>query len=589
MSQRIIAERIARLELLKQKGIEPYPAKFAVTHSASAVLAGFDSLEKDQTVVSLAGRLLSKRGHGKASFGHILDRTGKLQVYFREDVLGAEGYLLFDLLDVGDIIGVSGPAFRTRTGEVTVKAEGIKLLSKSLRPLPEKWHGLKDVETRYRQRYVDLIVNTEVRQQFATRSKIISAIRRFLDSRGFVEVETPVLQPLYGGAFARPFVTRHEALDMELFLRISDELYLKRLIVGGLDRVYEIGKDFRNEGIDRTHNPEFTQLEVYQAYADYQDMMELVEEMLLEVVRDVHGGTKCKYGDHELDFSRPWKRVSYFDALECALGVDLTSASDEEVRGLCLKLGMDVEIMAAGKKPGSGDRTATGVPEATGQIGHDGAGQSARGGERRRQEADEPGGPAGAMPGRSQGTDGYDAGGQSGRTGAGPESSRTMLRGRLLDELFSEKVQPNLIQPTFVYDYPKEISPLAKEKAGSPGIAERFEPIIAGLEVGNAFSEQNDPMEQARQFDLQAEARVRGALEIQPKDPDYLRALEYGMPPTGGLGLGIDRIVMIITGAHSIRDVVLFPQLRAEALLREDEEEKGKGGQDGEREDEHEI
>ena len=528
MSHRIIAERVARLELLKQKGIEPYPTKFTVTHTASVVLEAFDSLEKDQTVLAVAGRLLSKRGHGKASFGHILDRSGKLQVYFREDVLGPDGYELFDLLDVGDIIGVTGPVFRTRTGEVTVKAESVKLLSKSLRPLPEKWHGLKDVETRYRQRYVDLIVNTEVRHQFVLRSKVVAAIRRFLDSRGFIEVETPVLQPLYGGAFARPFVTRHEALDMELYLRIADELYLKRLLVGGLDRVYEIGKDFRNEGIDRTHNPEFTQLEVYQAYADYQDVMNLIEEMLLDVVTEVHGGTRCKYGEHELDFARPWRRVSYFGALKEALGVDLTVSSDDEMRALCVRLGMDVDAIVSGKKPG-----------VEGQHGG--------------------------------------AAGGAGRGDAG--QGRTMVRGRLLDELFSEKVQPGLIQPTFVYDYPKEISPLAKDKAGSPGIVERFEPIIAGMEVGNAFSEQNDPLEQARQFDLQVEARAGGALEVQPKDMDYLRALEYGMPPAGGLGLGIDRIVMILTDAHSIRDVVLFPQLRPEALREDDEHEAEEGGE----------
>jgi lysyl-tRNA synthetase class 2 len=313
---------------------------------------------------------------------------------------------------------------------------------------------------------------------------------------------------------------------MELYLRIADELYLKRLIVGGLDRVYEIGKDFRNEGIDRTHNPEFTQLEVYQAYADYEDVMNLVEEMLLDVVTDVHGGTKCKYAEYELDFSRPWKRVSYFGALEEAVGVDLTSSSDEEVRAVCVKLGMDVEAIAAGKKPGSESRP-----------------------------------------------DGQGRGSGAGCNAAAAGQGRTMLRGRLLDELFTEKVQPNLIQPTFVCDYPKEISPLAKDKAGSPGVVERFEPIIAGLEVGNAFSEQNDPLEQAHQFDLQAEARARGALEVQPKDTDYLRALEYGMPPTGGLGLGIDRIVMILTDAHSIRDVVLFPQLRPEALREADEHE----------------
>ncbi|MBN1504023.1 MAG: lysine--tRNA ligase [Candidatus Eisenbacteria bacterium] len=549
MSHRIISERVARLELIKQKGVEPYPTKFSVTHTAAAVLEAFESLEKDQAAVAVAGRLLSKRGHGKASFGHILDRSGKLQAYFREDVLGPEGYELFGLLDVGDIIGVTGPVFRTRTGEVTVKAESVTLLSKSLRPLPEKWHGLKDVETRYRQRYVDLIVNTEVRRQFVLRSRIVSTIRRFLDSRGFIEVETPILQPLYGGAFARPFVTRHEALDMQLYLRIADELYLKRLLVGGLDRVYEIGKDFRNEGIDRTHNPEFTQLEVYQAYADYQDIMDLVEEMLVEVVTEVHGGTKCKYGEHELDFARPWKRVSYFGALKEAVGADLTGSSDEEVRALCVKLGMDVEAIATGKKPGA----------ETGRAG------AVQGGERGGQRAEA----RGVAQDGGGGAGGPVGGGGPGGAGWG----RTMVRGRLLDELFSEKAQPNLIQPTFVYDYPKEVSPLAKDKGGSPGIVERFEPIVAGLEVGNAFSEQNDPLEQARQFDLQAQARADGALEVQPKDTDYLRALEYGMAPAGGLGLGIDRIVMILTDARTIRDVVLFPQLRAEALREEDERE----------------
>ncbi len=539
MSKRITSERAAKIELLRGKGIDPYPRKFEVTHTASEVVSSFETLEKEQTPLSLAGRLISKRGHGKASFGHILDRSGKLQVYFREDTLGPDGYALFELLDVGDIVGVSGPAFRTKTGEITVKAERVQLLSKSLRPLPEKWHGLRDIETRYRQRYVDLIVNTDVRDVFVTRSTIIAAVRRFLDSRGFVEVETPVLQPLYGGAFARPFVTRHEALDMELYLRIADELYLKRLIVGGLERVYEIGKDFRNEGIDRTHNPEFTQLEVYQAYADYRDIMNLVEEMLTEVVGAVHGATTCRFGEHELDFSRPWKRVSYFEALKEKLGADLKAASNDEVRSLCVKLGMDVDEIVAGKKPGKGPGTGAGS-----ETGEGVGGQSGRK-------------PGGEGVGRGQPT---------------AKPSHAMERGRLLDELFSEKVQPELIQPTFVYDYPKEISPLAREKFGEPGVAERFEPIIAGLEVGNAFSEQNDPAEQARQFDAQLEARAGGAIETQPKDLDYLRALEYGMPPTGGLGLGIDRLVMILTDSRTIRDVILFPQLRPEALLQEDDE-----------------
>jgi lysyl-tRNA synthetase class 2 len=517
VSHRIISERVAKLQLLKARGIEPYARKYTVTHTALEVLSSFETMEREQVSISVAGRLVSKRAHGKASFGHVLDRSGRLQVYLKEDVLGPEGYALFELLDVGDIVGVRGPVFRTRTGEITVKVENLALLSKSLRPLPEKWHGLRDVETRYRQRYVDLIVNTDVRRVFAARSKLIAAVRRFLDSRGFVEVETPVLQPVYGGAFARPFVTRHETLDMELYLRIADELYLKRLIVGGLERVYEIGKDFRNEGIDRTHNPEFTQLEAYQAYADYNDVMELVEEMLSEAVATLHGGAKCKFGDYELDFSRPWKRISYFDALKEKLGEDLRKASGEQVRSLCLKLGMDVDAVVTGRKPGK---------ETLGR--------------------------------------------QAGKS----EPGHAMVRGRLLDELFSEKVQPELIQPTFVYDYPKEVSPLAKEKEGEPGIAERFEPIVAGLEVGNAFSEQNDPMEQARQFDLQAQARAGGALEAQPRDLDYVRALEYGMPPTGGLGLGIDRLVMILTDSHSIRDVILFPQLRPETLLEDERDDE---------------
>jgi len=467
---------------------------------------------------------MSKRAHGKASFGHVLDGSGKIQVYFREDILGSEAYELFHLMDVGDIVGVRGPAFKTRTGEITVKAESLELLTKSLRPLPEKWHGLKDVETRYRQRYVDLIVNTDVRRLFSARSRIIAIVRGFLDERGFVEVETPVLQPLYGGAFARPFVTHHQALDMELYLRIADELYLKRLIVGGIEKVYEIGKDFRNEGIDRTHNPEFTQLELYQAYADYFDMMKLLEDMIASVVQQLNNGLKCAYSEHELDFSPPWKRVTYFDALREHLGVDLRSATYEELKALCLKLGVDIE----GHVP--------------------------------------------AEPGETCPSKG---GAEAGLARAGIPHKSTkgvaLTRIELIDELFSEKVQPQLIQPTFVYDYPKEISPLAKERPDSPGIAERFEPVVAGLEIGNAFSEQNDPQEQARQFDLQAELRAKGNLEAQPKDLDFLRALEYGMPPTGGMGLGIDRLTMILTNARTIREVILFPHLRPEAFLDEEE------------------
>ena len=540
MTHRVTAERIAKLELLKQKGIRPYPSKFPVTYSSSAVLSSFEVLEREQTPVSIAGRLISKRTHGKASFGHLLDGGGKLQAYFREDVLGADGYELFLMVDVGDILGVRGPVFKTRTGEVTVKAETLELLCKSLRPLPEKWHGLRDVETRYRQRYVDLVVNTDVRKLFAARSKIIAAIRRFLDERDFVEVETPILQPLYGGAFARPFVTHHQALDMNLYLRIADELYLKRLIVGGFEKVYEIGKDFRNEGIDRTHNPEFTQLELYQAYADYADMMNLFEEMVCRVVAELHGGLKCTYGDHELDFSRPWKRVSYFDALKERLGVDVRVSTEQELRTLCLELGVEIEGGAATQAGGAREEDVAPEQGRTAKVAKGVAPEALR-------------------------AEGGDI--SAARIGT------SVTRMKLIDELFSEIVEPELIQPTFVYDYPKELSPLAKEKPGSPEIAERFEPIIAGLELGNAFSEQNDPLEQARQFDLQAELRAKGNLEAQPKDLDFLRALEYGMPPAGGLGVGIDRLTMILTNARTIREVILFPHLRAEVFLGEEEGE----------------
>jgi len=548
VTHRVTAERIAKLELLKQKGIRPYPTKFPVTHSSIAVLSASEALELEQKSVSIAGRLISKRTHGKASFGHLLDGSGKLQAYFREDVLGADVYDLFLMVDVGDILGVTGPVFKTRTGEVTIKAESVVLLCKSLRPLPEKWHGLKDVETRYRQRYVDLIVNTDVRQHFTARSRIIAIIRNFLDDRGFVEVETPILQPLYGGAFARPFVTHHQALDMDLYLRIADELYLKRLLVGGIEKVYEIGKDFRNEGIDRTHNPEFTQLELYQAYADYFDMMTLLEEMVCRVVTQLYGGLKCTYGEHQLDFSRPWKRVSYFDALKEHLGVDVRDATQEELRALCIKMGVAIEGYAAppsgeGERPGERDRA----------------------GERE--------GPGGCAAESSKGRDQGPAPPSGEVSPQARQGGIALTRIELIDELFSEKVEPNLIQPTFVYDYPKEISPLAKEKPDRPGIAERFEPVVAGLELGNAFSEQNDPLEQARQFDMQAELRAKGNLEAQPKDLDFLRALEYGMPPTGGLGVGIDRLTMILTNARSIREVILFPHLRPEAFLDEDEED----------------
>ncbi|HKW50782.1 MAG TPA: lysine--tRNA ligase, partial [Candidatus Eisenbacteria bacterium] len=377
-----------------------------------------------------------------------------------------------------------GQVFRTKTGETTVKANRVELLSKSLRPLPEKWHGLTDVETRYRQRYADLAVNDDVRAVFRSRSAIVRALREFLDARGFIEVETPVLQPLYGGAAARPFVTHHNALDMKLYLRIAVELYLKRLIVGGLDRVYEVAKTFRNEGVDRLHNPEFTMLELYQAYADYEDMMTLTQEMILHVVQKVHGSLRIPFDGREIDFTPPWRRVVFSEAAAQALGVKALPTEEPALRDLARRAGIAVD-------------------------------------------------PA-------------------------------FSYGRILDEVLSAKVQPDLIAPTFLVDHPRDISPLAKAKRGNPSVVERFEVVVAGAELANAFSEQNDPAEQRRAFEAQLEQRRRGDDEAQLLDADYLRALELGLPPTGGVGMGVDRLVMLLTDSRSIRDVILFPHMRPE-------------------------
>jgi lysyl-tRNA synthetase class 2 len=507
MSRRIIERRREKVAALRARGIEPYPHGYGVTHRTDALRADFEDLAARESVVRVAGRLVAQRGHGKASFGHIEDGGGRIQVYCREDGLGADAYAFFLDLDLGDFVGLEGVPFVTRTGEMTVRASRIELLAKSVRPIPEKWHGLKDVETRYRQRYADLIANPEVRRVFVARARLVSSLRRFLDARGFIEVETPILQPIYGGAFARPFTTRHEALDTDLYLRISDELYLKRVIVGGFERVYEIGKDFRNEGMDRSHNPEFTQLELYQAYADYGDMMRLFEEMMAEAARELTGGLTVRYAEHELDFSPPWPRLSFTGEISRLAGEDVLDLDAEGCRRAAARLGVETT-------PGAG-------------------------------------------------------------------------AGRILDEIFSEKIQPGLIRPTFVVDHPRELSPLAKVKRGDARLVERFEPVMAGLEVGNAFSEQNDPEEQARQFERQQELRRAGDLEAQVMDRDYIRALEYGMPPTGGLGVGIDRVTMILTDSRTIRDVILFPHLRPEEGLEDpdaeedeeqsDDEGKGKG------------
>ncbi|MBD3368160.1 MAG: lysine--tRNA ligase [Candidatus Eisenbacteria bacterium] len=470
------------LEELREAGVDPYPRRFARTHFTGEIVDAFDELEGER--VTVAGRLMSIRSHGKAGFADIADAGGKVQLFVRQNDVGDEAFAVWKLLDVGDHVGAEGEVMKTRTGEISVRVKSVVVLSKALRPLPEKWHGIKDVEVRSRRRYLDLIANPESRRVFLARSAVVRSIRDFLDERGFLEVETPILQPIYGGAFASPFVTHHHALDADLYLRIADELYLKRLIVGGLERVFEIGKDFRNEGMDRTHSPEFTQLELYQAYADYEDMMELTEAMIVAAATEATGGTTVSWQGTEIDLSPPWRRLTVDDALRGALGVGADAPADD-LRSALRKAGVE-------------------MPE----------------------DAD---------------------------------------RAGLIEEALSELVEPNLVQPTFLMDYPKEISPLAKEKPETPGIVERFEPFIAGIEIGNSFTELNDPVEQRARLELQEKQRAGGDAEAQGIDEDFLMALEHGMPPTGGLGIGVDRLVMLLTDSAHIRDVILFPAMRHEA------------------------
>lgn len=478
-----VESRLRKLEELKKRGIDPYPYhEFDLTDKAQDILDRFQE-SSEQQEVRVAGRLVAIREHGKTCFAHILDKGVKLQIYLKQDSLGEKGFETFKLLDIGDIIGVAGTPFKTKTGEITIMVRSYQLLSKSLHPLPEKFHGLKDKEARHRRRYLDLLANPDVRSTFVVRSKIIKTIRDILDDKDFLEVETPVLQPLYGGAFARPFLTHHHVLDTDLYLRIADELYLKRLLVGGMDRVYEFAKDFRNEGMDRLHNPEFTMLEVYQAHADYTDMMSLVEEIFLKVALEVNASPTVNYQGEELDFSPPWQRVSYFEGIEEATGFQLRWSDEEEIKNACSELEIETE---------------------------------------------------------------------------------GLNRGKLLESIFSSRVQPRLIQPTFVLDFPKDISPLAKEKREEPDLVERFEPAVCGIELGNAFSELNDPFEQRKRFEVQQKLSRLANEEAEVLDEDFIRALEFGMPPTGGLGLGIDRMIMIFTDSPSIRDVILFPQMRPE-------------------------
>ena len=499
---RVVKARLDKLVALRSLGVEPFAYSYDVTRHAAPSVASFEeregagALDEGHGVAGRwAGRMVGFRSHGRSAFADLEDHTGRVQVYLKRSVLGEHAYSVLELLDLGDWIGVEGSLFRTRMGQVTVHATGLSLLSKSVRPLPlgkvevdeatgetTTYSGFANRKSRYRQRYADLAVNPGVRDVFRARTRIITAARRFLDGLGFVEVETPVLQPLYGGASAEPFVTRHRALDRVLYLRIADELYLKRLIVGGMDRVYEISKDFRNEGIDRFHNPEFTMLEFYQAFADYEDMMDIVERLVTTLAEAAGSSRSCSYQGAALNFEPPFARLSFVEGLREALGTDPAALSVEELRSRAESLGV-------------------------GEL--DGAG-----------------------------------------------------RGKLLDKLFGETVQANLVQPTFVVDYPKELSPLAKSKRGAPQLAERFELFVAGEEVANAFSELNDPIAQRARFEDQAALRAAGDAEAQVVDEDYIRALEYGLPPTGGVGIGIDRMVMLLMDQASIRDVILFPTLR---------------------------
>ena len=473
--------RLAKMEKLKSEGIDPFGQRFPRSHQSSQIIENFDALEDQE--VTIAGRLMTVRGHGKACFANLMDLSGEIQIYAKIDILGEESYQRFSELDLGDILGITGTVFKTRRGQITVQVHKWELLCKALRPLPEKWHGLKDVDTRYRQRYLDLIVNQEVRETFIKRTRIISAIRRFLDEKGFLEVETPVLSIIAGGGHARPFNTHHNTLDLDLTLRIALELYHKRLIVGGLERVYEIGKCFRNEGISTKHNPEFTMIELYQAYGDLSDMMALVENLFSSVAKEVLGSTKLIYQGTEIDLTPPWTRLSMLEAIKKATGIDwLEIASDEEAITIGESLGIDLK----------GAKT----------------------------------------------------------------------KGQVLDEIISEFVEPKLIQPTFLTDYPIEISPLAKRKPDHPELTDRFELFIFGREMANAFTELNDPLDQRERFVAQAREKAKGNEEAMVWDEDFLVALEHGMPPTGGMGIGIDRLIMLLTDSPSIRDVLFFPLMR---------------------------
>ena len=475
--------RIDKMHKIEEHGWKPFGYRFLYTHRAADIAAQFDELSEKETEVKMAGRIMAIRGHGKTCFMDMQDKTGRIQVYVRKDVIGEENYALIKLMDIGDTVGITGTAFPTHMGELSIKANSVEMLSKSLRPLPEKWHGLKDVETRYRQRYVDLIVNPEVRDTFVKRSQIIRSVREVLDSHDFLEVETPILNTIAGGAAARPFISYHNALDMQVYMRIAPELYLKRLIIGGMDRVYEMGRVFRNEGIDNRHNPEFTSVEIYQAFADYRDMMDLTEEVVVKTAEKVLGTTTINYEGTTIELASPWKRMSMIEAVKEYSGKNFTNVTDlEEARAIAKELNVAIE-------------PSFGI-------------------------------------------------------------------GKIINACFEEYVEDKLIQPTFITGHPKEISPLAKSNPENPEITDRFEAYIYGREICNGFTELNDPIDQKERFLKQVEERANGDEEANMMDEDFVNALEYGLPPTGGLGIGIDRLVMFLTNSSTIRDVLFFPTMK---------------------------
>ncbi|MFP3885602.1 lysine--tRNA ligase [Priestia filamentosa] len=489
LNDQLIVRR-EKMKELQEQGIDPFGKRFERSHSSNELLEAYDQFSKEElaekeeeTSISFAGRIMTKRGKGKAGFAHVQDLNGQIQIYVRKDSVGEEQYELFKNADIGDIVGIEGVMFKTKVGELSIKATSFTLLSKALRPLPDKYHGLKDIEQRYRQRYLDLITNPESRQTFVTRSRIIQSMRRYLDGQGFLEVETPMMHSIAGGASARPFVTHHNALDIELYMRIAIELHLKRLIVGGLERVYEIGRVFRNEGVSTRHNPEFTMLELYEAYADYKDVMSLTENMIAHIAQEVLGTTTVQYGEDEINLAPQWTRLHMADAVKQYTGVDFwKEMTDEEAHALAKEHGVAV--------------------------------------------------------------------------------TEHMQFGHVLNEFFEQKVEHELVQPTFIYGHPVEISPLAKKNDEDPRFTDRFELFIVRREHANAFTELNDPIDQRERFEAQLKEREQGNDEAHEMDDDFIEALEYGMAPTGGLGIGIDRLVMLLTNSPSIRDVLLFPQMR---------------------------